>query len=161
MIVLARFEVTQSVAGGGGRVALLQLMYNVKPGECCISPPPLLTLWPYLRRPTAEDAYNWLQDLVSESGEEEVSLLLASAWLPLVSYSLIVDCLLLVQCLLLFYGVRIVYCLSGLFVYCVFRSCRTIPCCVFLVKTRKNPSPNRAVQLLTSIFFSRSCFKWG
>lgn len=28
-----------------------------------------------LRRPTAEDAYNWLQDLVSETGEDEVRLL--------------------------------------------------------------------------------------
>lgn len=77
-----------------------------------MSPPQLLlTLWACLRRPTAEDAYNWLQDLVSESGEEEASLLLSTAWLPLVSCSLIV------YCLLLFYGIRIVYWLPGLFLF--------------------------------------------
>lgn len=34
----------------------------------------LLLYLPYnLRRPTAEDAFNWLQDLVNETGEENVS----------------------------------------------------------------------------------------
>lgn len=42
-----------------------------------MSPPSqfvIVLLWLRPRRPTAEDAYNWLHDLVNETGEEEVSL---------------------------------------------------------------------------------------